>query len=275
MMSYVWLMGISISIILIPWIVLKIYKTTKFKILYLVTLFWVLWTLGLSTLVVGYALGGPLFIVQLVVIAIAFYFSRNRLKLNIEKLETENENKKLKEDLRKLRNQVLRQAHEKNLSREDFFSIEGVKEHRKLLENAISSSKRHVLILSGWATSYVIDGDFKTKMKLALKRGVDIYIGFGYTDSNEKRVESKYQKRARKTLDELKKWCSENKINGSLKVSEFSNHAKLLIKDYDFAAIGSFNWLSNARGKNFERSWVIKSEHLVKQEFRESQKMLK
>ena len=49
---------------------------------YGVTAFWFLWTLGFSTVFVGYALTGPLASIQLIIIIIAFLYSSTELNKN-------------------------------------------------------------------------------------------------------------------------------------------------------------------------------------------------
>ena len=53
-----------------------------------------------------------------------------------------------------------------------------------------------------WATSYSINNEFKTKLKAALERGVNFYLGFGYESS---KVETKAsQEMIAKTVNELR-----------------------------------------------------------------------
>ena len=78
------------------------------------------------------------------------------------------------------------------------------------------------------------------------------------TIKNAKPKEKDYERRARETLGELQNWCSKEKLSGRIHVFHYPNHAKILIKDDQYAVNGGFNWLSNIGGsQNEERSWVV------------------
>ena len=122
--------------------------------------------------------------------------------------------------------------------------------------NSIRLAKNNVIILSGWSTSYSIDKNFRELMRNALKRGVNIYIGYGYVKSNEVKVKGKRELEAEKTLLNLQDWSSKVNTPGILFVREYPNHSKFLSCDYDYVVCGSFNWLSNREfTKNDERSY--------------------
>ena len=53
------------------------------------------------------------------------------------------------------------------------------------------------MILSGWATDYVVDKQFKNLLKV-VSVGVNIFIGFGYKNSNEEYLEKDYEIQAKK-----------------------------------------------------------------------------
>lgn len=215
----------------------------------------------------------PLLILQTSVIVITFFIGWIIYRLFVNKIKNEFENISLKNKLSKLEkdsqiinnanlNEALKEKLEKSL-----FPISGVNEHRKWLEKSFMSANKRICVLSGWATSYVVDEQFKVLVQDALKRGVYIYLGFGYQSSSDKKVTKSYENKAALKLWKLREWSSELQVEGRLDVFEFPNHAKLLIKDSDYAVIGSFNWLSNARGKNLERSWVVTEKTLIDKEF--------
>ena len=87
--------------------------------------FWLAWTLGLSAVFVGYALGGELLFVQLGVIIVVFYLSFkmwknknliNDLKNNLDKIDNQNFSSKIN-----------------NISNKQIKVLSTPKEHRKFL----------------------------------------------------------------------------------------------------------------------------------------------
>ena len=55
-------------------------------------------------------------------------------------------------------------------------------EHHTLLKRALSNAEQQVIILCGWVTDYVVDHEFKDLLTAALDRGVNVFIGYGYTE---------------------------------------------------------------------------------------------
>ena len=138
------------------------------------------------------------------------------------------------------------------------------KQHRDQLLHAFESAEKVVVVLCGWATSYVVDSEFQRLLAKALKRGVSVYLGYGYQAANEPTPPKKHEKEAEDNLLKLKEWAANQNTEGILVVKKYPNHAKILICDNKYAVNGSFNWLSNAgRSKNIERSWLIKDQKFV------------
>lgn len=145
--------------------------------------------------------------------------------------------------------------------------ITSIDEHRKILFEAMEKATDTLVILSGWATSYVIDKDFQERLAECLKRGVNVYIGYGYQASHEPRPKKGYEKKAEINLNALSEWCDKQKTDGLLVVRYYPNHTKLLICDEKFAVNGSFNWLSNSGGSiNEERSWIVHDKQFISAE---------
>ena len=101
----------------------------------------------------------------------------------------------------------------------------------------------------------------------ALKRGVSVYLGYGYQSASEPAPLKKHEIEAEENLLALKEWCADKDTDGILVVKKFPNHSKILICDDAYAVNGSFNWLSNAgRSRNIERSWLIKDKEFINTE---------
>tara|TARA_B100000686_G_C16255257_1_gene696497 strand:- start:18 stop:539 length:522 start_codon:yes stop_codon:yes gene_type:complete len=139
--------------------------------------------------------------------------------------------------------------------------------YERVRNHALETAQDIVVILCGWATSYVVDVEFQRLLAKALKRGVNVYLGYGYQSDSEPGPQKKYEVEAEKNLMTLKEWCVDQDPKGILVVKKFPNHAKILICDTKYAVNGSFNWLSNAgRSRNIDRSWVIKDKQFVEDE---------
>ena len=113
-----------------------------------------------------------------------------------------------------------------------------VHEHRPHLEKALTESMERLMIVSPWIRAIAVNRLFLQRFEDLLKRNVQIYIGYGFGDKDERRSRSDIQAEA--MLKEL-----------ALKYSETftlqrwgDTHAKILISDSQFAITTSFNWLS-------------------------------
>ena len=236
----------------------QIEKVGKYTGVY-TSIFWIIWTLAL--------LYGALMIWQLGIIifasGIGFYFISkpkikiNELEINLKDLDNENLKKHLE-------NENLREDFQKSLT-----SIQSIEAHRRFLYKSLKESSNSIVILSGWATDYVVDKQFKKLVKNCLNRGVNIFIGFGYKRSNEDYLEKDYEIQAKKNLSELENWSAEKKTKGMIHIREFKNHSKILICDNRFAICGSFNWLSNRHSLNKEQSWVTNNKKFINDELDE------
>ena len=227
--------------------------------------FWLAWTLGLSTVFVGYALGGELLFVQLGVIIVVFYLSFkmwknknliNDLKNNLDKIDNQNFSSKIN-----------------NISNKQIKVLSSPKDHRKFLLKTLNQANKTIVIFSGWLTDYSVNDEFRTKIKSCLDRGVDIIIAWGYKKSGS--ISSEQKNAGEKSIRDLQEWTSLNKTQGTLETFFFPNHSKILICDTQYAVMGSFNWLSNSGGStNEERSWIVYNKDFIQDEIVEIMKNL-
>ena len=153
---------------------------------------------------------------------------------------------------------------EKYIDESNLEKIDGVKHYEFLLQS-IKDAKYTIYILSGWLSNYVIDNTLISLLDGALKRGVDVYIGYGWEDFKG------IHKDNNQALENLRK-VYRNKIKynypGNIMVAKFPNHQKILIVDNQYIVVGSANWLSNKNYKNEEYSFVIHSKELSEDESR-------
>ena len=254
MTAIIWLIVIAVSIYL-SWNVGNKFVS---KIAGLTTVgFWLAWTLGLSSLVVGYTITGPLFIVQLGIIIVVFYLS---LKMRKNKFLID----RLKKDLKRLDNANLDSSIH-NISNTEIKVLDTPKRHRKVLLETLDKAKKTIVIFSGWLTDYSVNEEFRDKLKKCLERDVDIIIAWGYKKSGS--VGSENKNKAEKSMRDLQEWTSIKKTKGILDTFYFPNHSKILICDTNYAVMGSFNWLSNSGGsENEERSYIIYNKKFIEKE---------
>ncbi len=123
--------------------------------------------------------------------------------------------------------------------------------------SAIEDSKNTLFILSGWITSYVIEGQVLSKMEDAIKRGVKIYLGYGYSKQFETHQIKPETAEALRRLKNLEQRTANEK--GELCVKKFKNHAKVIIVDNKYRIVGSNNWLNNRTYSNSEYSIKVYS----------------
>lgn len=124
-----------------------------------------------------------------------------------------------------------------------------VYEHPPLLEDALATAQKRVLIISPWITPAVVDGRFLKQLREALLRGVEVRIGYGLDDRRQARSEPNVAETALHDLATRDR---------RLKIVRLGNtHAKILLKDSEWFVVSSFNWLS-FRGdpkRTFREEW--------------------
>lgn len=111
-------------------------------------------------------------------------------------------------------------------------------EHRPILEQALQDSQKRLMIISPWIRASSVDKKFLQQFENLLKRGVQVFIGYGLGENNDKNYKSDIQ--AEKNIQKLANQYKDNFILKRLG----DTHAKILISDGKFAVTTSFNWLS-------------------------------
>lgn len=139
--------------------------------------------------------------------------------------------------------------------------------HRKKLLETIDNSQNTLIIISGWARENAMNDEFRNKIKKALNRGVNIFLGYGYKGYSEEENE-KHRIASKKVINDLQEWSSDISSIGLLRSRYYPEHSKILICDDQYAIYGSFNWLSNKGeySKNNETSCVIFDNQIIKKE---------
>lgn len=142
-----------------------------------------------------------------------------------------------------------------------------VADHPPLLKDALESSKSRMMIISPWIKRKVVNDHFIRTLEKLLKSGVKVFIGYGISEQ----VTENPHPQDETAVKDLQKLAA--------RYSHFSftrlgnTHAKVLIKDSEFAAITSFNWLSFKGDPNRtfrdEQGALLQAPNLVDQKFSE------
>ena len=218
--------------------------------------YWLIWTLALSSIFAVYILYGNLAIYPATFIAVVFFLNHLRMRRSRKTEE-------LIADVEKLDNELLENQIE-TVIKDRIDVLQAPEDHRKKFINTLRTADQTVVILSGWTVNYVAKKEFKTLLAGCLKRGVMVYIGYGYQKPGTKRVDKEVEQEARQTLDKLVEWCVKKKSEGRLEVFFYPSHSNALIKDDKYAIVGGFNWLSdNGTSEIGERSWIVSSRDFV------------
>lgn len=178
-----------------------------------------------------------------------------------------NKDKEIKELKRNLK------SYDSKILNENIDSVKKVEilktpiSHRKKLLETIDQSQSTLIIISGWARENAMNNEFRNKIKNALNRGVNIFLGYGYKGFSEEENE-KHRVASKKVINDLQEWSSNIASIGLLRSRYYPEHSKILICDDQFAIYGSYNWLSNKGefSKNNETSCVIFDKEIIKKE---------
>ncbi len=142
-----------------------------------------------------------------------------------------------------------------------------VADHPPLLEDALTSTKVRLMIISPWIKRKVVNGTFIRKLDQLLRNGVRVYVGYGIKEQPTENAPAQDVD----AVDELQALAAKYP-NFSFKRLG-NTHAKVLIKDSSFAAITSFNWLSFKgdphRTFRDEQGTLLQVSELVNQKFTE------
>ncbi|MEE2745455.1 MAG: hypothetical protein VX617_01100 [Pseudomonadota bacterium] len=221
--------------------------------------FWLIWILAFSSVYIGYNYLEELAAPQGAFILTVFL-------INLKSMRTEQNNESLIESLDELDNACL-VKHIEAIKNGGVATISKAKAHNKRLIKALKTANESVIVLSGWKTNYTTKREFRTLLGRCLKRGVMVYIGYGYQKPEEELIESSLKEEAKGNLNKLLDWCMNRNWEGRLEVIYLPNHAKILIKDDDYAIMGNFDWLSNSNLGNYnEKSWIVSNKEFINEE---------
>ena len=219
--------------------------------------------------IIKLTLWSPLFFFQLGTIFVTYKFTKKIYKKYDEAEKLKDEITILKQDLERLDNRNLKKSYKK--FKDNIIPVIGAQSHRNLLLSSLNEAQTSLVILSGWATEYAINAEFKNLVRKCLDRGVKIYIGYGYQmKKSGVKISSVKKLETESIFKELQEWCAEYKKEGRINVWYYPNHSKVLICDKKYIVCGSFNWLSNiGNSANEERSYKIQDRDFIEDELNE------
>lgn len=110
----------------------------------------------------------------------------------------------------------------------------GVLEHRQLLDQALTTARRRLLLISPWVKAAVVDTTFLGHLEQRLRQGCAVHLAHGYGDDD--------RGSDAKVLDKLRNL--QRRFQDRFTLARLRNtHAKILIFDDTWVST-SFNWLS-------------------------------
>lgn len=134
-------------------------------------------------------------------------------------------------------------------------------EHADLLNEALATAKKRLLIMAPWVRNAVVTTEFLAQLERRLKTGVEVIIAHGYGDDD-----SGSDPNALKRLSNLARRYEKFTF-----VRVRNTHAKILIFD-DHWINTSFNWLSFRGDKNrtyrMEEGTLVNIPHRVQKEYK-------
>ncbi|WP_343698942.1 hypothetical protein [Caulobacter sp.] len=109
-----------------------------------------------------------------------------------------------------------------------------VLDHPPLLRDALENATTRVMIISPWITPVVMDAAMLSLVRKLLEKGVRLHIGYGL-DEDGRQSPKPIPRGLQELADEYQ----------NFELRRFGDtHEKVLIKDDEFVALTSFNWLS-------------------------------
>lgn len=137
-------------------------------------------------------------------------------------------------------------------------------DHYPLLLHALKTAKYRLLILTPFLHEQIITDEFVRDLERLLRNGCKVYIGYGMPDS----VVQKPTKSHARMVERLETMA---RHHSRLVVKKVDTHAKVLLQDELFVALGSFNWLSFRgdpdRAFRDEQSVLITLPNMIERKF--------
>ena len=115
-------------------------------------------------------------------------------------------------------------------------------EHRAYLDRALDEATERIMIISPWIRADVVNAALLKRLTAALRRDVNVFIGYGIGEDRPNGRHPKQIERDKKAKGRLEQLARDHE--GFTLAELGDTHAKVLICDARFMIITSFNWLS-------------------------------
>ena len=157
--------------------------------------------------------------------------------------------------------------------KEDFVErIIGKEAHFKALHDAIEDATNTLCIRSGWISNSVVDSSLEEKFKIAMIRGVTIYIESGWRRKGESKTqETEFNLAAKEILRRLILYSHDAHERdpkarvGRIFIGDVPTHINEVVVDSEYYISGSNNWLSNGVHFNYEASHIIRLPQIARE----------
>ncbi|MDF2721563.1 MAG: hypothetical protein K0Q59_1238 [Paenibacillus sp.] len=118
-------------------------------------------------------------------------------------------------------------------------------EIRRLMIEAIETSKHELNIISAWMNNHVVDAAMVQRFEAALKRGVTIKILYGIDDHSNGHAKQRQSDRGQRT-EKVAEMLREKfqRYGYKFRMKRVNTHMKIMLSDDTFYLIGSYNFLS-------------------------------
>jgi hypothetical protein len=138
-------------------------------------------------------------------------------------------------------------------------------DHPPLLTEAMTQASERLLIVSPWISASVVTDEFLKRLEVLLRKGVQVYLGYGIGDDRDRR-ETKADKEVKEKLHGLAA------RRNNFRCKNFGNtHAKILAYDRAWCVATSFNWLSfrgdRSKGYRDEQGFLVTAPEFVDEAF--------
>lgn len=206
----------------------------------------------------------PLSIVQMSVIAVTVFLNMNSVRKADDRRKQAARLADLEQLLAKLDEELTEREREllEAVPKHRLRLLITKEEHERALYDEIAKANRTLFISSGWMNDRVVNRRLLGALRQALRRGVHVFIVFGYKSKYEEPKLDSSSRRAVQALDRLAQETAGGK-GGRLLLAYVGVHAKVVVRDQEVGIMGSHNWLSNSAWVNAERSVVVTDEAFV------------
>jgi hypothetical protein len=168
----------------------------------------------------------------------------NRVQIAEQQLEgirNEQENYRLKSEVDQLRRDL---TEREAILKSKRSRLVEVFEHPKLFDDALKGATTRLMIVSPWMNDQALNSGRVDAISHLLSKSASVYIGYGISSEGGQQRRKGSRDEESHAFRRLQEFGKRHDNLHFVKLGD--THAKVLIKDSDFAIVGSFNWMSFA-----------------------------